>query len=139
MDVKHQPELEEKLALEHVEGDVTTRDAVLQETLKQAESPWKVLLQNFKAICVILAVQVSIIDSLDQSYTSQRRLILHCYLQSNAIVVGIEFSLPGNLLGIQAFCKEFGYYSESERKYQVSGTTGLDPDLQLIHCCSPVS
>jgi len=49
-------------------------------------------------------------------------LLIPCfYLQSNAIVVGIEFSLPGNLLGIQAFCKEFGYYSETEGKYQVSG------------------
>ena len=67
MDVKHHPELEEKLALEHVEGDTSTRDAVLQETLKQADSPWKVLLQNFKAICVILAVQVSTNGSFDRS------------------------------------------------------------------------
>lgn len=59
MDVKHQPEFEEKVALEHVEGDATTRDAVLQETLKQAGSPWKALRQNLKAICVILAIQVS--------------------------------------------------------------------------------
>jgi MFS family permease len=31
--------------------------------------------------------------------------------QSNAIIVGVEFSMPGNLLGIPAFLKLFGVES----------------------------
>jgi hypothetical protein len=52
-------------------------DAVAQETLAEGRSPWKVILANPRLLLLIMAVQ------------------------SNAIIVGVEFSLPGNLLGIQ--------------------------------------
>jgi len=62
------------------------QDARLQlgfeETHKEARNPWKVLLENKKLLLLILAVQ------------------------SNAVIVGVEFSMPGNLLGIPAFLKE---------------------------------
>jgi len=53
-----------------------------EETHKEARNPWKVLLENKKLLLLILAVQ------------------------SNAVIVGVEFSMPGNLLGIPAFLKE---------------------------------
>jgi hypothetical protein len=52
-------------------------DAVAQQTLAEGQSPWKVILANPKLLALIMIVQ------------------------SNAIIVGVEFSLPGNLLGIQ--------------------------------------
>jgi len=55
-----------------------------EETHKEARNPWKVLLENKKLLLLILAVQ------------------------SNAVIVGVEFSMPGNLLGIPAFLKEVG-------------------------------
>ncbi|KAJ9107001.1 hypothetical protein QFC19_002869 [Naganishia cerealis] len=70
-------------------------DAVAQQTLAEGRSPWKVILANPRLLALIMAVQ------------------------SNAIIVGVEFSLPGNLLGIQSFCKLMGYYSESSADYQV--------------------
>jgi hypothetical protein len=69
------------------------------ETLQEGRSPWKVLLENKKALLLILAVQV----------THSNNPTTPCALltsQSNAIIVGVEFSLPGNLLGIPAFLKE---------------------------------
>jgi hypothetical protein len=51
--------------------------AVAQQTLAEGRSPWKVILANPRLLALIMVVQ------------------------SNAIIVGVEFSLPGNLLGIQ--------------------------------------
>lgn len=93
-------------------------DAVAQQTLAEGRSPWKVILTNPRLLLLIMAVQ------------------------SNAIIVGVEFSLPGNLLGIQvsvyciltesaghadltlietlqSFCKLMGYYSEGSQDYQI--------------------
>lgn len=93
-------------------------EAVAQQTLAEGRSPWKVILTNPRLLLLIMAVQ------------------------SNAIIVGVEFSLPGNLLGIQvsaycistepaghayltliqslqSFCKLMGYYSEGSQDYQV--------------------
>ncbi|GFZ45718.1 hypothetical protein JCM24511_03447 [Saitozyma sp. JCM 24511] len=69
--------------------DEHLRDMVLgaAEAQKEGRSPWKVLLENKKVLLLILAVQ------------------------SNAIIVGVEFSMPGNLLGIPAFLKLFGVES----------------------------
>lgn len=52
-------------------------NAVAQQTLAEGRSPWKVILANPRLLALIMVVQ------------------------SNAIIVGVEFSLPGNLLGIQ--------------------------------------
>jgi hypothetical protein len=79
------------LTTEQYNEDATTtaerkHDATLQlgfeESQAVARNPWKVLLENKKIFLLILAVQ------------------------SNAIIVGVEFSMPGNLLGIPAFLKE---------------------------------
>jgi len=64
-----------------------------EETHKEARSPWKVLFENKKALLLILAVQ------------------------SNAMIVGVEFSMPGNLLGIPAFLKEVSTLCCSPTKY----------------------
>jgi hypothetical protein len=61
MDEKYTHDADEKVTAEHLEIQAdAARDAVLRETLKQGSSPWKVLLQNSKALAVILAVQVSL-------------------------------------------------------------------------------
>ncbi|KAJ9114713.1 hypothetical protein QFC22_005589 [Naganishia vaughanmartiniae] len=70
-------------------------NAVAQQTLAEGRSPWKVILANPRLLALIMIVQ------------------------SNAIIVGVEFSLPGNLLGIQSFCKLMGYYSDKSASYQV--------------------
>ncbi|GAA5922793.1 hypothetical protein JCM3775_006138 [Rhodotorula graminis] len=61
----------------------------------EARNPWTVLKENRRAAAVILAIQ------------------------SNAIIVGIEFSLPGNLLGVPAFVEQFGKLSPATGTYAV--------------------
>ncbi|KAG0655501.1 hypothetical protein C6P46_000847 [Rhodotorula mucilaginosa] len=71
-------------------------DEAGQALRAEARSPWKVLRENARAVAVVLAVQ------------------------SSAIIVGIEFSLPGNLLAIPAFLRQFGSLSEKTGKYAIA-------------------
>jgi hypothetical protein len=72
-----------KQEIAYIDHDIPVHpgvDAVAQQTLAEGQSPWKVILANPKLLALIMIVQ------------------------SNAIIVGVEFSLPGNLLGIPVSC-----------------------------------
>ncbi|GAA5987219.1 hypothetical protein JCM10908_001864 [Rhodotorula pacifica] len=71
-------------------------DEAGQALRTEARSPWRVLRENARAVAVVLAVQ------------------------SSAIIVGIEFSLPGNLLAIPAFLRQFGSVSPATGKYAIA-------------------
>ncbi|KAL8291287.1 hypothetical protein RQP46_002265 [Phenoliferia psychrophenolica] len=65
------------------------------ETREAGKNPWHVLLANKRALLIILAVQ------------------------SNAIFVGFEFTLPGTLLGVPAFVKQFGSIAPGATEFAV--------------------
>lgn len=74
----YEGDMKEEIAyIDHAKPQHLGVDAVAQQTLAEGRSPWKVILANPKLLALIMIVQ------------------------SNAIIVGVEFSLPGNLLGIQ--------------------------------------
>ncbi|GAA5999662.1 uncharacterized protein JCM10292_003680 [Rhodotorula paludigena] len=77
------------------EDKVTTLDEAGENLRRSARNPWTVLKENRRALAVILAIQ------------------------SNAIIVGIEFALPGNMLGIPAFLRQFGELSPTSGQYAV--------------------
>ncbi|KAK4700304.1 hypothetical protein P7C70_g5944, partial [Phenoliferia sp. Uapishka_3] len=84
---------------EKVAGEDVHPEQVAIQTIADLKSPWKVLLSNKRTLILIIAVQ------------------------SNAIIVGFEFSLPGNLLGVPAFVKQFGAVSPATGEYAIAASS----------------
>ncbi|OJJ42785.1 hypothetical protein ASPZODRAFT_104447 [Penicilliopsis zonata CBS 506.65] len=84
------------------EGIELTRNDFFEaqlDSLAEAKSPWRVLRENVKLCTVIFIVQM------------------------NGMVLGLEYSLLGALVGVQAFCKTMGHYDESTDAYAVRAWT----------------
>ncbi|KAH6957824.1 general substrate transporter [Ilyonectria sp. MPI-CAGE-AT-0026] len=87
---------------EPMPGIAINRDAFLQaqqDTLAEARSPWVVIQDNVKTCTVILVVQ------------------------TNGIILGLEYVLLGALVGVQAFCNTMGSYDSETESYMVAATT----------------
>ncbi|OJJ51058.1 hypothetical protein ASPZODRAFT_162942 [Penicilliopsis zonata CBS 506.65] len=69
--------------------------AAADATLREAESTWTVLKRNPRMVAVMLAVLL------------------------NGIIVGIENNMAGNMMGIQAFCRQFGHWSAADGEYVI--------------------
>ncbi|KAJ6014924.1 hypothetical protein N7540_009515 [Penicillium herquei] len=66
-----------------------------EEALREADSPWTVLKANPRIACVMVSALIT------------------------GIIVGIELNMAGNMLGIQSFCRQFGYWDASEDAYAI--------------------
>lgn len=88
------------------------------DSLSEGRSPWPVIKENLKLCMVVLAVQVRRIKPLIPNIIN-----LYIYLQTNGIILGLEYTFLGALVGVQAFCRTMGSYDESSGSYAVAAST----------------
>ncbi|KAK4940578.1 hypothetical protein LTR10_019337 [Elasticomyces elasticus] len=69
------------------------------ESLAEARKPWPVIKENLRTFIVILAVQ------------------------TNGVILGLEYVLLGALVGVQAFCRTMGHYDSATKSYAVAAST----------------
>ncbi|KAJ5733497.1 hypothetical protein N7493_002283 [Penicillium malachiteum] len=95
--VDHLVALKETEALDKGGGVLKTVGYITaaEEALREAESPWTVLKANPRIACVMISALIT------------------------GIIVGIELNMAGNMLGIQSFCRQFGYWDPSEDEYAI--------------------
>lgn len=97
-------------------------EAAAEEALKEAENPWTVFRNNPRIVLLLTAVVVRLFDI---KITQVAKLSLqtnpadYAPRQLNGISAGIEINMAGNVLGIQAFCRQFGKWDEATSEYAV--------------------
>ncbi|RAO69146.1 uncharacterized protein BHQ10_005158 [Talaromyces amestolkiae] len=69
------------------------------DSLSEGRSPWPVIKENLKLCMIVLAVQ------------------------TNGIILGLEYTFLGALVGVQAFCRTMGSYDEGSGSYAVAAST----------------
>jgi hypothetical protein len=69
------------------------------DALSRGSPPWQVIKNNVK-ICIVIVV-----------------------VQTNGIILGLEYVLLGALVGVQAFDRVMGSYNEADQRYEVAAWT----------------
>lgn len=108
-DKKHEVVAKDGSSMEELDevssGIHITRTAYLaaqQESLSAPRPPWQVIRENVKTCAVVVAVQ------------------------TNGIILGLEYVLLGALVGVQAFDRTMGSYDASKKSYVMApGTLSL--------------
>lgn len=88
------------------------------DSLSEGRSPWPVIKENLKLCMIVLAVQVRENQSL-----APKMFSLQLWLQTNGIILGLEYTFLGALVGVQAFCRTMGSYDEGSGSYAVAAST----------------
>ena len=79
--------------------DQTAFNKAKQDALSQGSPPWQVIKDNVKTCVVIVAVQ------------------------TNGIILGLEYVLLGALVGVQAFDRVMGSYNAADKRYEIAAWT----------------